>query len=594
MKYVIDTSIAIEGMISSLIKENSEVLIPNAVIAELEHQANQNKEIGFIGLEEIKKLQKLAKEEKIQLRFIGPRPTAMQIKYAKRGGEIDSMIREMAYAEDSTLLTADKVQALSAEAYGIKVELIKPKKELSKLSIEKYFDKSTMSVHIIAGCRVLAKRGSPGDWKLEKVSEKHLEDKEVENMAREIIEKTNLDPNSFIEISRKGSTVVQYHNYRIVIVKPPISDAWEITAVKPVKVLNLEDYNLSEDILNKLKSKARGVLIAGEVGSGKSTFAQALTEYYSANNNVVKTVESPRDLQLSKEITQYSKNFTSSEEIHDILFLSRPDYIIFDEIRDTPDFKLYTDLRLGGSNCLGVIHAAAPIDSVQRFLSRMELGTIPSVLDTIIYIGKGNIEQILTLRMSVKVPVGMTEADLARPVIEIVNYRTNEVEYEIYSYGEQTVIIPVTGKKVSKAAHKLAEAQIEAEFMKYAPNVRAEMVNDSRVIVYVPESSKGKIIGKEGQHITAIEKKLGISIDLKSLQEEYSDREDLDFDISESGKNIILNTNFKRKIVDVLVDGKYIFTANSSKKGVLKVSKKSTIGHIILDALDNNKKIEFK
>jgi len=63
----------------------------------------------------------------------------------------------------------------------------------------------------------------------------------------------------------------------------------------------------------------------------------------------VKTVESPRDMELSPPITQLSKNLATSEEIHDILLLSRPDYTIFDEMRDTADFQLYVDLRLAAS-----------------------------------------------------------------------------------------------------------------------------------------------------------------------------------------------------------------------------------------------------
>ena len=193
-------------------------------------------------------------------------------------------------------------------------------------------------------------------------------------------------------------------DYRIVIAKPPVSDGWEITAVKPIKVLKLDDYSLPEKIAQRVKSQARGVIIAGTTGSGKSTFAQSLAEYYAANNFITKTVESPRSLILSKEITQYSKNLASSDEIHDILFLSRPDYIIFDEMRNTPDFELYTDLRLGGSNVLGVLHAATPIDAVQRFISRMDVGMIPSVLDTLLFIDKGNVSKIMTVQMIVKSP----------------------------------------------------------------------------------------------------------------------------------------------------------------------------------------------
>ena len=37
----------------------------------------------------------------------------------------------------------------------------------------------------------------------------------------------------------------------------------------------------------------------------------------------------------------------------------------------------------------------------------------------------------------------MTEQDLARPVITIADFETGKVEYEIYTYGEQVVVIPI-------------------------------------------------------------------------------------------------------------------------------------------------------
>ena len=185
---------------------------------------------------------------------------------------------------------------------------------------EKFFDERTMSVHLKEKCYPYAKKGLPGSWKLEKIGEEILTSDEIQKFVKEIIERSRIDEESFVEISRRGSTIVQYKNYRIVIVKPPISDGWEITVVKPIKKLNLEDYKISPLLLNKLK-EARGVIIAGETGSGKSTIAQALAEDYSQSGKITKTVESPRDLQLNDNITQYSKNFTNSEEIHDILFL---------------------------------------------------------------------------------------------------------------------------------------------------------------------------------------------------------------------------------------------------------------------------------
>src|SRR3989344_4069214 len=280
--YVADTSVIIEGLVSQFIKSKKiagKILIPKAVMAELENQANTGQEIGFLGLEELQTLQKLSKDGKIELSFSGERPNLYQIAHAKDGGEIDALIRDIAYNEGAILITADKVQSESARALGMEVIYHHHEALDKKLEVEKYFDVSTMSAHLKEGCTPKAKKGKPGEWKLYKVEEKELSQSDVQRIAKEIVERSRLEQDAFIEISRPGSTIVQYKDYRIVIAKPPVSDGWEITAVKPIKVLKLEDYSLPDKIAERVKSKARGVIIAGTTGSGKSTFAQSLGEY---------------------------------------------------------------------------------------------------------------------------------------------------------------------------------------------------------------------------------------------------------------------------------------------------------------------------
>lgn len=72
--------------------------------------------------------------------------------------------------------------------------------------------------------------------------------------------------------------------YRIVITSPPFSDGFEVTAVRPVRKLTLDDYNLSDPLMKRLEI-AEGILIAGAPGMGKSTFAQAIAEYYASLEN---------------------------------------------------------------------------------------------------------------------------------------------------------------------------------------------------------------------------------------------------------------------------------------------------------------------
>ena len=71
MILVPDTSVVIDGRVTALIEKgeyhDATIIIPEAVFAELEAQANQGREIGFSGLAELQKLCKLAEENLITL-----------------------------------------------------------------------------------------------------------------------------------------------------------------------------------------------------------------------------------------------------------------------------------------------------------------------------------------------------------------------------------------------------------------------------------------------------------------------------------------------------------------------------------------------
>lgn len=94
---------------------------------------------------------------------------------------------------------------------------------------------------------------------------------------------------------------------------------------------------------------------------------------------------------------------------------------------------------------VGVIHATRPVDSIQRFLWTIELWIIPPVIDTVVYIEKWIVQEIFQLTLTVKVPDGMFSEELARPVVVITSFLTKKVEYEIYTFWEQIVVMPIFG-----------------------------------------------------------------------------------------------------------------------------------------------------
>ena len=603
MKRIIpDTSAVIIGAVSEIIKKEDldypEIIVPEAVVCELEHQANANRNEGRKGLKELQKLQNLQYEGELAISFKGKRPTNYDIKYAK-SGEIDSIIRDLARSEMGTLLTSDKVQAETAKAQGIPVYYFEQKYVEKALSIEKFFDENTMSVHLKENVCPMAKKGTPGHIDFVKLEDEHYSYSQIHEIVDEILDKANSDSRTYLESDKEGSFVVQSREYRISIAYPPFSEGLEVTAVKPVANINLDEYRLSDKLLERIRTNAEGILISGSPGAGKSTFVQAIAKYYSSKlNKIVKTMESPRDLQLPDEITQYSPLEGSMENTADVLLLVRPDYTIYDELRKNTDFNIFADMRLAGVGMIGVVHATRPIDAIQRIASRVELGVIPSIVDTSIYIEDGKVTSVYETKMTVKVPTGMKEADLARPVIEVRDFETGELKNEIYTYGEQTIVMDMdlvngtdSGERYKSSVDKIAEKEILRKIKKILPKkskVEVEVISPERANIYIPEQYIPKIIGKNGKRIAEIEDEIGISLGVEIIEEKPKNKTPFEVDIVHTRKQLILDLGKDngRQNFDIFIEGEYLLTATTSKKGEIKIKNGIELSDLIIEAIE--------
>jgi len=591
-KICLDTSIIIDGKVPEFIKKENvkEVIIPYATLDELQAQASKGREEGFIGLDELKKIRNVCEEKKVKLRFTGGRPSLEDIKLA-RSGRLDALIRDVAKDENAVLVTADYVQALVGEAEGVKTEYIPSEVKKEGLIFEKFFTEDTMSVHLKDKVPPMAKRGKPGQIQLVKVREETSTEEELEKIIREIIDAARLKDDAFVEVNKAGAMVIQLGEYRIAIARPPFSDGLEVTIVRPLVKLRLEDYKLSDRLMKRLKEKAEGILIAGPPGSGKTTFASSLADYYSSRGHIVKTFESPRDLQVGPEITQYGPLEGDFAKTADILLLVRPDYTVFDEVRKTRDFNVFVDMRLAGVGMIGVVHASDAIDAIQRFIGRVELGMIPSVLDTIIFIKNGELKKVYDIHLTVRVPTGMTEADLARPVVEIKDFETGKLEYEIYTFGEENVVIPIEEVKEISPVKKLAIERIAQVIEKYDRNAVIELIGDDRVVIRVDNKVIPMLIGRDGKNISRMEEKLGIHIDVEPTVPTLGKK--ISFAISESGNYISLDFGKKRsgEVISIYVNGDFLFSATVGKKGDIKINKNSEIGRELMKAVVRKKDI---
>ena len=466
--------------------------------------------------------------------------------------------------------------------------------------MDKYFDEQTMSLHLKANRPILRKKGFPGNWQ-PVVDPNEIMTKEAFNeLIDQLFKEVETREDAFLEINRELSKVLQIWPYRIVIVYPALSDGLELTAVKPVKKMSIEEYNLQPELFELLRNKSKGILVSGAPGSGKSTFTSALIELYHKDQHIIKTIESPRDLMLDDDIVQYSFTYGSHDEVRDILLLSRPDYTIYDEVRNKPDFELYKDLRLTGIGLVGVIHATKPVDSIQRFIGSIEMGIIPQVVDTVIFIDKGQVSEVLTLELTAKVPDGMLSEELARPVIVVSSFLQKKPLYEIYTFGEQVVVMPIAtdengNPKIptkTQVVSQYAREGIQRKLQQLLPCDFHIAIKGSELELYIPEYYKWKIIGKGWTAITNLEKDIGLRIHVRTFNE--LPLLEVKVDIAGGDRKgdplvISLPEELRNKTVPLLVDDGLVYARADNQANIVIKNKETAMlikrkGFVVVNA----------
>ncbi|MHA1527143.1 MAG: hypothetical protein ACTSQD_08925 [Promethearchaeota archaeon] len=189
---------------------------------------------------------------------------------------------------------------------------------------------------------------------------------------------------------------------------------------------------------------------------------------------------------------------------------------------------------------VGVVHSSSAINAIQRFIGRIELGMLPSIIDTIIFIQGGDISAVLTLKMTVKVPHGFRDKDLARPVVEVRDFNNGQLSFEIYSFGQDVVINPINPIK-------------------------------SRGFTRDFERSK----------------------DFSSRRRGVSKKERIELEVIVKKERLILRAapEFASQNIEIYADNQPIFTGSLSRKSEITLSLLNKEGRKILKEIDRNKDI---
>jgi len=190
MKIVPDTSAIIDGRVSERIDDESyagaTILVPEAVVGELESQANAGYDSGWNGLEELQRLTDCAEAGAIELSYVGRRASGVEQAGASEG-DVDAVIRDVAEDNGATLLSSDRVQSAVGRAKGLAVEYVEPEIHGDEgLPIADFFDDETMSVHLKTDTRPKAKRGALDGMSYKIIDDTVSTDEQMDEWADEI------------------------------------------------------------------------------------------------------------------------------------------------------------------------------------------------------------------------------------------------------------------------------------------------------------------------------------------------------------------------------------------------------------------------
>ena len=182
---------------------------------------------------------------------------------------------------------------------------------------------------------------------------------------------------------------------------------------------------------------------------------------------------------------------------------------------------------------------------------------------------------------------------MARPVIVVKDFETGQAEYELYSYGEQIVVMPVSKEsRKPSPSWRLASREIEKEIAHHVRGpFQVEMLTDSSAVIHVPQDEAARVIGKAGKNIDQIEKNLGLHIDVRTQDAPALATPK----VEETAKHLIIwLEGMAGESVEVYVGEEPIFTATVGRRGDIRVAKSSEMAKRIIKRMKTGEKIEVQ
>jgi len=114
--------------------------------------------------------------------------------------------------------------------------------------------------------------------------------------------------------------------------------------------------------------------------------------------------------------------------------------------------------------------------------------------------------------MTVKAPSGMQE-ELARPVIEVVEFPSGKITHEMFAFGSEIAVVPVDGVSSSNGISPIAALARDQLVHKIRQWVGVQcgvkITGSNSAEIYAPKGMVSTLIGKGGDNIRSLQDELG-------------------------------------------------------------------------------------
>ena len=156
--------------------------------------------------------------------------------------------------------------------------------------------------------------------------------------------------------------------------------------------------------------------------------------------------------------------------------------------------------------------------------------------------------------------------------------------------------MPVSKKNQKHGIELLAEKKIVDMMSRFDPSPRVEFLNESSIRVLVSKESIPSIIGRNGSTIKELESALNLHIDVEEDDSKSSiSNIGLPFEFSESRTAFLLDVGreYSGGITEIFINNKFLLSSKISRKGHIKILKRSSDGKMFSRAANSINDIEI-